>query len=98
MKNYNLNYGLEYPLKYDTTLDGKRVTHFAWQAGVGAYYAFDNYWRFGMAYRLLDAGKLATGSYAADPLDTENPPDSTMRFIASHPLFSDLLLSLTYCF
>ena len=101
LKNYNLNDGEEYPLLYNVTLCGRRITSFSWQAGIGAYYAFHNHWRFGMGYRFLDAGKLSTGGYTtgyALGYTNNSVSGTTMRFVARHSTFSDLLLSLTYSF
>ena len=96
MERRNLNYSTEYPLLYDLILYGKRTTCFSWQAGIGAYYVFHNNWRFGMAYRFLDVGQLTTGNYCTDAVSKASA--SAMRFIAKHPTFSELLVSLTYCF
>lgn len=101
LKNYNLNQGEDYPLLYDVTLRGRRINCFSWQAGIGAYYAFHNQWRFGMGYRFLDVGKLSTGGYTtgyALGYTNNSVAGTTMRFVARHPSFSELLLSLTYCF
>lgn len=96
MERCNLNYSTEYPLLYDLILYGRRTTCFSWQAGIGAYYNFHNHWRFGMAYRFLDAGELTTGNYCTDTVSKAS--GSAMRFIAKHATFSELLVSLTYCF
>jgi len=99
MKNYNEDRP-DVPPLYDITLNAKRITCFSWQAGIGAYYVFHSHWRFGMAYRFLDVGKLATGDYyhyySYNPVSEAS--GITKRFVARHPTFNEFLLSLTYDF
>lgn len=96
MKNYNQVRLPEYPPRYDITLYGKRVTCFSWQVGVGAYYVFHNHWRFGMAYRFLDVGKLTAGNYYTESVSKGS--GTTKTFVARHPTFNELVLSFTYGF
>lgn len=84
------------PVSFNTRLDGASTTSFAWDAGVGANYYFNQKFSVGLGYRFVDVGKLQTSdiyhNLATGLTSTVSP------FVAEHVFLNEVTISAAYHF
>lgn len=83
-------------LSFNSFLDGKSVTNFAWDAGAGADYFFSPQFSVGLGYRLVGVGKLETGSHFIDMVSGLNSTASPFK--ASHVYLNEVAISAAWHF
>ncbi|ASQ45176.1 outer membrane protein [Legionella clemsonensis] len=84
------------PITYDTRIPGDSVTSFAWDAGVGADYFFNDKLSIGLGYRFVDAGKLRTRNVFYDVVSSDAA--TITPFETNHLFLNEFVASIAYHF
>lgn len=86
---------------YNTLTDARTTTNFAWDAGVGADYFFNEKFSVGLGYRLVDVGALKSNSDFFDPTIVPKPnvlPFTLIPFKTRHLFLNEVTISAAYHF
>ncbi|KTC88700.1 porin family protein [Fluoribacter dumoffii] len=84
------------PVTYDMRISGDSVTSFAWDAGVGADYFFNNKFSIGLGYRFVDAGTLNTDKTYYDAVNGTS--GLITPFATKHVFLNEFVASVAYHF
>lgn len=86
----------DHALSFDSFIQGKSVTSFSWDAGLGVDYYFNNRLSIGLGYRFVDAGQLASSNIYTDTLSGLRT--TVTPFSTSHVYLNEVSVSGTYHF
>ncbi|KTD72930.1 outer membrane protein [Legionella tucsonensis] len=84
------------PITFDTRIPGDSVTSFAWDAGVGADYFFNEKISIGLGYRFVDAGTLRTENSFFDAVSGD--AGLITPFETKHLFLNEIVASVAYHF
>ncbi|HHF7374297.1 outer membrane protein [Legionella bozemanae] len=83
-------------ITYDTRIHGDSATSFAWDAGVGADYFFNEKISIGLGYRFVDAGTLRTENSFFDVVSGD--AGLITPFETKHLFLNEFVASVAYHF
>jgi len=85
-----------YISQYNVMVSGHTQTSFAWKAGVGATYAYNDNFHFNLGYRLTNVGTIKTGTSTQETLSGTSSTQTA--FSATNVLLNEVSFGLAYDF
>jgi opacity protein-like surface antigen len=88
------NFGYYNGGNYQTYLSGATTTSFAWDAGIGTNYYFNDKLSVGLGYCFVDVGRLTT----SNAFFLNKSPLTIQPLQTSHVFLNEVVASVTYHF
>lgn len=96
------NFGYYNNAEYKVYLNGETTTAFAWDAGIGTNYFFNDKVSVGLGYRFIDVGRLTTSNSfyegLANPYFATNAPQTISPLQTSNVFLNEVVASVSYHF